>query len=241
MSCGPGSVNVRRIHYKNLVFQISLHSVVVLCWPYVVVLYFSFVALIQIRIKMKKEIRKPSFFSPNSPSSFLPSYPGDLGNVSLPYNVFIPDELKSNKLLSRFVRRLVFKVDRYYQQKYLNLSDTLYSFNGPVYLPVLHSVLEDQNIEYNLFNLLTVFYVLGSSGKLPVRIKAIQKVLCWPDPKTYYHLARARQSKFLKRQHAPHHPDGSSYQLTYQAVALLQRVHKLFYTKVLTLPVLETI
>lgn len=154
----------------------------------------------------------------------------------MPYNVFIPDELRDNKLLSRFVRRLTFKVDRYYQQKYLNLSAVFSSFNGPLYLPVLNTILQDQDIDLNTYYLLTCFYLLGSQGKLPVRINEIKTFMNWKQGKTYLYLTPAQRHNLIKRHRTPRHPNGASYQLTYQGSTLIERVSKLFYAKVLELP-----
>jgi len=157
-------------------------------------------------------------------------------NESFPFPIFLPDPLPSNpELIKRFLRLVIIKLNSFYRKRYFSYQDTLESLNGPMYYPIMMSVLRQQHINPALFNLITCFEYLGKEGRLPVRYKAIQRMLIVNAPRMYVLLKEAKSLDLIDPQNTPNHPDGKSYQLTYRGHELFKRVSKEFYKRIMSL------
>lgn len=165
-------------------------------------------------------------YSTNTTSS-SPTY-------ELPFPVFVPEEIQGD-VFRRFTRRIVIRLNTYYRNKYFHYQDFLDSLNGPVFFPILRSVLRDQGINVSLYDLLTSYYYLGEKGRGPVRHKKIQSMMGLSQQRLDEIIAQARDTGLIYRQSTPNHPDGTSYLISFKGKQLFEKIGKEFYRRVLAL------
>jgi len=152
----------------------------------------------------------------------------------LPFPVFIPEEIQGD-VFRRFARHIVLKLNTYYRNKYFHYQDFLDNLNGPVFYPVLRSVLRDQGVNVSLYDLLTCYYYLGDKGHMPVRHKKIQTMIGLSQQRLDEIIAQARDTGLIYRQSTPRHPDGTSYLISYRGKEFIEKIAKEFHRRVLAL------